>query len=473
MIEGLNGNKNNVSNLNILIVEDEPIMRITLSDELSGYGHKISAVEKGEKAIELIDSNNFDIAILDIRLPGLSGMDILKVLKDKSPRTLAIMMTGYGSVTEAVEAMKAGAYDYIIKPFTTDELLLTIEKASNFIGLWKENIDLKLRLKEEYGDNQIVYSSTKFKEIMELVKSIADHDVTVLIHGETGTGKELIANAIHYNSPRKGKPFIKVNCSALPETLLESELFGHEKGAFTGAIKQKPGRFELANGGTLFLDEIAEISNAVQMKLLRVLQEREFDRVGGTKTIKVDVRIICASKSLLEEEVSRGRFREDLFYRLNVIPILLPPLRERREDIIPLVNYFVEKYSEKFRKSILGVEQDVYDIMTNYNWPGNVRELEGIIQRAITLTKTLWISKKDIPDFLVSYSEGTEIEDQKTYFHPDGQPITLDELLSNSEKEYIKEVLRLTKGQKTKAAKILGISRKSLWQKMKELSVEN
>jgi len=320
----------------ILLVEDDNIMRVTLEDVLQSEGYDVESVGDGKGAIEIIENNKFDIVLTDIILPKINGIDVLKAIKKVSPDTTVVMMTAYGSIKDAVESMKLGAYDYITKPFLMEELLINLKKIIDYQNLKEENIRLKKDLEKCYLYSDIIGKSESMQEIFSLIKKIADTDSTVLIRGETGTGKELIAMAIHYNSKRKDYPLIKVNCAALPSTLLESELFGYEKGAFTGAIRKKSGRFELANRGTIFLDEIGDIPTEIQAKLLRILQEKEFERIGGINTIKVDVRIIAATNQNLEQKITEGSFREDLYYRLNVISIEVPPLRERLEDIPPL-----------------------------------------------------------------------------------------------------------------------------------------
>ena len=372
------------------------------------------------------------------------------------------MITAFGSVETAVEAMKQGAYDYVTKPFSMEELILIVKRLIELRVLEDENIYLKQKIEEKYDFSGIIGKSEKILEVFEKIKIVSPTDTTVLIAGESGTGKELVANAIHYNSPRKGEAFIKVSCAALPETLLEAELFGHERGAFTGALKQKKGRFELAHKGTLFLDEIGEITQAVQVKLLRVLQEREFERLGGTETIEVDVRIICATQRDLKKEVQKGNFREDLYYRLNVVPIYLPPLRERKEDILLLAEHFLEAFSKQMNKPVIELSNIVKELLLKYDYPGNVRELENAIKRAITLCRDGEIQPGDLPeDICRMYNEGFTIGEEINISEP------LSDAISFFEKQYIIKVLDETKGNKTLAAKVLGISRKTLWEKCK------
>jgi two-component system response regulator HydG len=372
------------------------------------------------------------------------------------------MMTAYASIKTAVEALKSGAYDYLTKPLDTDELKILIKKALEHYRLQEENVLLKERLADRFDFSKIIGKSRRIKELFENLSLIAPSDATVLIYGESGTGKELVANAIHQNSPRAQNPFIKVSCAALPETLLESELFGHERGAFTGALTRKAGRFQLADGGTLFLDEVNVMSSTTQVKLLRVLQEREFEPLGSTKTIHVDIRLIAATNKELEAEVKEGRFREDLFYRLNVVPIHLPPLRERKEDIPLLAEHFFQIYQEKNKKSVKGFLPKTIDTLMRYDWPGNIRELENVIERAILLCRSEYISPKDLPPPL----QGEEVGEQPIISIPPG--MTLEQV----EREAIIQTLEETGGNRTQTAQILGISRKTLQNKLKEYGLE-
>ncbi|MCL6520740.1 MAG: sigma-54 dependent transcriptional regulator [Armatimonadetes bacterium] len=372
----------------ILIVDDEPNIRRVLDAVFTKEKYQVFTAENGKKALDIIATEpGLSVMLCDLIMPDLNGIEVLKAAKELNPNLSVVMITAHGTIKSAVDAMKLGAFDYVTKPFDMDEIKLIVKNAYERSRLLGENIELKQELKARYRFDNIVGSSTKMQEVYKIVERVANSNATVLIRGESGTGKELIARAIHYNSPRSSKPFIAVSCAALPETLLESELFGHEKGAFTGAIGQKAGRFELAHQGTLFLDEVPEISPSVQVKLLRALQEREFERVGGTKTIKVDVRVIAATNRNLEELVEHGQFRADLYYRLQVIQIFLPPLRERREDIPELVEFFINKYNKANNKEVKGVSSQVMDLFMKYNWPGNVRELENAIERGVVLTE--------------------------------------------------------------------------------------
>jgi len=446
----------------ILIIDDEPLMRISISDALKVEGYNVMSAETGGEGLKSIKNNSYDVVITDLRLPEVDGVQILKSCKQISPRTKVLMITAYGSVDTAVEAMKIGAYDYITKPFSMDEFILTVKRLIALRDLEDENIYLKEKIEERYEFSGIIGKSDKMKDIFEKIEIIAPTDTTVLITGESGTGKELVANAIHYNSPRKNEAFIKVSCAALPETLLEAELFGHERGAFTGALKQKKGRFELAHKGTLFLDEIGEINQTVQVKLLRVLQGREFERLGGTSTINVDVRIIGATQRDLKKEVQKGSFREDLYYRLNVVPVHLPALRDRKEDILLLMEHFLNMYSKHMNKPMRGISIEAREFILKYNYPGNIRELENAVKRALTLSRDKEIQPWDLPeDMCTICREGSKMDERLSYSEP------LPTAMSLFEKQYVSKVLEETKGNKTLASKLLGISRKTLWEKCK------
>ncbi len=433
----------------VLLIEDDKIMRISLEDALSKAGYDVSSFENGTEALRAFKNSSFDVAVTDFRLPDLDGFDIVKEITQKQDIPV-IIMTAYGTIKDAVEAMKLGAFDYLTKPFALDEFILLIERALLIKGLKEENIRLKKDLHKCYSGRSITGESAEMKKVFSLIDKVATSDATVLIQGESGTGKELVATTIHYQSNRSDKPLIKVNCAALPEGLTESELFGHEKGAFTGAIRKKPGKFEIADGGTIFLDEIADLPLSTQAKILRVIQERQFDRVGGTTTLTVDVRIIAATNRSLEDRVKAGRFREDLFYRLNVIPIVMPPLRERREDILPLVNFFTEKYGSGLPKGV-HFTREAIDLLLAYDYPGNVRELENIVERCIILSSSGIIGKDDISPSMVK---------------GEGKGLRLSDIASDAERSHIRKVLKTTMGNKTKAADMLGISRKTLWEKM-------
>lgn len=453
--------------IRVMIIDDEPLMRITVQDALLAEGYKVTAAETGEEGVTLLRENPVDILISDLKLPDMDGIQVLKDAKIIGPETQVILITAYGSIDSAVTAMKEGASDYLTKPFSMDELLLIIKRLLRMKQLEEENISLRKRVEERYGLEGLVGKSPQMLKVYDLIETVAQTDATVLIHGESGTGKEVAANAIHLRSLRKNSPFVKVNCAALPETLLETELFGHEKGAFTGALKQRKGRFEIADGGTLFLDEIGDISLAVQVKLLRVLQERQFERVGGNETLSVNVRLICATQRDLKEEIRKGSFREDLYYRLNVVPIPLPSLRERREDILLLADHFIHKFSRNMGKEVTRLSEEAKTVLLKYAFPGNIRELENMLERAIALLKGKVIQAYDLPE---------EVCGQTTPIHDLCEKIQGSKPLATAvnlfEKEYIQSVLEKTKGKKGQAAELLGISRKTLWEKIKELEIE-
>lgn len=443
----------------ILVVDDEKIKLITLLDALSKEGYEAEGAEDGMAALKKLEESRFDIVVADLKLPKMDGMELLKHVKEKYQDTEVIIMTAYGTIESAVSAMKIGAHDYLTKPFPTEELLLKVQRLIKYQALAKENILLHNQLDERYGIDNIIGKNKRMQEIYELIKTIAPGESNVVIYGESGTGKELVTHAIHHNSLRKNGPFIKVSCATLSESILESELFGHEKGAFTGALNRKPGRFELADGGTIFLDDVDDMSPLVQVKILRVLQEREFERVGGTETVKVNVRVVAASKKDLGESVKTGKFREDLYYRLNVIAIHLPPLRERKDDVPLLVYHFLKKYAVKSGKKIEEISPDALSRMLEYNWPGNIRELENAIERAVALSRGIILTVKDLPTLIAQGEPQMAITEKS--------PTTIEGIVKDAEKEHIIRILRETGGKKNETAKILGISRKTLWEKMK------
>jgi two-component system response regulator AtoC len=402
------------------------------------------------------------MVITDIRMPEMDGMQLLAELSKRFPNIPVIMITAHGTIEAAVEAIKMGAKDYILKPLRLDEILTKVETIAQLRSLVKENEYLRSRLANQFSIKNIVGNSPKINELFKLIQDVAPTNTTVLIQGENGTGKELIANAIHFNSPNVNKPFIKLNCGVLAETLLESELFGHVKGAFTGAIKDKIGRFELANGGTLFLDEIGEISPNMQVKLLRVLQEGEFERVGGTETIKVDVRIIAATNVNLEERIREGKFRQDLYYRLNVIPITVPPLRERKDDIKLLTNHIIEKFEKIHKKKTTKVDEEVLAALEDYDWPGNIRELENYLERAIVLNKTGLISRADFPDSIApSRLPGVEYDTSNG----------LIPVVEEFERKLIMSELEKNRGNKVKTAQYLKMHRSTFMSKLKKYNI--
>ena len=442
----------------VCLIEDEKIMRVTLEDALKGAGYEVVSFETGAAGLEALRNAPCDVVVTDVRLPDMDGFDIVREIT-RQGGSQVIVMTAFGTIKDAVEAMKLGALEYITKPFSLDEFLLLVERALELKRLKEDNIRLRKDLNRCYRAPNIVGESAAINKVFSLVERISASDSTVLILGESGTGKELVATALHYQSNRKGKPLIKVNCAALPEGLIESELFGHEKGAFTGAVRRKPGRFELANGGTIFLDEIGDVPLSTQSKILRVIQERQFERIGGTTTMTVDVRIIAATNRNLEEEVRVGRFREDLYYRLNVIPLVLPPLRERREDIPGLIEFFMEKYRKKLSKNVR-LSGETVEALLSYDYPGNVRELENAIERCVTLSGSNVIGKEDLPDTVANRQQVAG-------------SLLLSDVAADAEKNHILEVLKTTRGGKTSAAKILGISRKTLWEKMNVYGIKS
>jgi len=438
----------------ILLIEDEKIMRVTIEDALVAAGYDVVSFDNGGDALDAFRKTSFDIVVTDVRLPDTDGLAILREIAPAN-HAQVIVMTAFGAIKDAVEAMKLGAFDYITKPFSLDEFLILIERAIEVKRLKDENIRLKKDLSKCYCFPNIIGEGEGMKKVFALMDKVSVSDATVLILGESGTGKELVATTIHYQSNRKDKPLIKVNCAAMPEGLIESELFGHEKGAFTGAIKRKPGRFELAHGGTLFLDEIGDIPLSTQAKLLRVLQEKTLERVGGTDTLNVDVRIIAATNRNLEEEVKKGAFREDLYYRLNVIPVTLPPLRDRKEDIPYLLDYFLGKCKTGGN---VRFSKDALEALMAYDYPGNIRELANIVERGVTLSGPEEIGRDDLP---------ASLSRRKTDLH-----VSLANVAAEAEREHIIRILKSTSRNRTKAAEILGISRKTLWEKMKAYEIE-
>jgi two-component system, NtrC family, response regulator PilR len=443
----------------ILVVDDEQSLRDFLAIMLKKEGHDIVTAENGTHALRAIQAEIFDLVISDVKMPGVDGIGVLKTVKEVSPETVVIMITAFATAETAVEAMKLGASDYIIKPFKVDELKLIIGNSLEKRHLKKENTLLKREIKSKAGFENFIGKSEAMQKVFALIRQVAETSSTVLITGESGTGKELVARAVHFNSPRKDGPFVTVNCGALPETLLESELFGYMKGAFTGAASNKQGLFEAADGGAIFLDEISATTPALQVKLLRVLQEREFMRVGGTSGIKVDVHIIAASNRDLQAEVARGAFREDLYYRLNVIPIHLPPLRERREDIPQLIDFFLKKMSrrEGDRMTSKKIDADAMKALMAYQWPGNVRELENMIERLVIIAPGDTIRLELIPGTAKRMHPCAELGQLDI---PD-EGLDLEAMLENAEKTLLRKALEKSGGVKTEAAKLLKLSFRS------------
>ncbi|MBW1682420.1 MAG: sigma-54-dependent Fis family transcriptional regulator [Deltaproteobacteria bacterium] len=446
----------------VLIVDDEKNYLVILEALLAPEGYEILTASDGREALRLIHQSDLDLVITDVKMPGMSGMELLEACKEAKPEVPVIVMTAYGSIEMAVEAMKKHAFDYITKPFQNEQLKLTVRKALENYRLIQENKRLSRALSERFTYGNIVGKSKAMREIFDLIDRVSPSKTSVLISGPSGTGKELIAKAIHFNSPRSDRPFISVNCGALAETLLESELFGHERGAFTGAVSMRKGRFEVADGGTLFLDEVGDMPASLQVKLLRVLQEMEFERVGGTRTIRVDVRILSASNRNLRDDVAAGTFREDLFYRLNVMEIRVPSLRERIEDIPLLSEHFLEKYKGSRNRKVR-LAPEVHKILFSYDWPGNIRELENVIERALVLCPGDEITPEHLPPEILDRKE-TEIDLNKIV--PLNMP--LPEALEQVEEKLIQRALAYTNHVQSRAAEMLGISRHVMHYKMKK-----
>ena len=451
----------------ILLVDDEPRMLSLLNSLLKAEGYEISSVQDGSKVPDLLRSEPFDLMISDIRMTPIDGMELLKIARSARPTMPVIILTAYGSVETAIEAMKLGTFDYVTKPFKMDELLITIQRAMEYSRALSENIELKEELVGRYKFENIIAESGAMRQVCEMIKRVAPADTTVLITGESGTGKELVAKAIHIHSRRRDRKFVAVNCAALPEPLLESEMFGHMKGSFTGANANKDGLFETANGGTLFLDEISSMPLSIQGKLLRVLQEKEIRRVGGNETISVDVRVIAATNTSLEALIKKGAFREDLYYRLSVIPIDIKPLRERQEDILPLVYHVLRKETGE-GKELPKLTPEVKELLERYSWPGNVRELENAIKHAVTFVQDGKITPDVLPPRMLGQTrEAGGIASKPAEASNDPNRCkSLRAFLREREKDYLGQVLALTKGDKEKAAKALKISLATLYRKL-------
>jgi nitrogen regulation protein NR(I) len=476
----------------VLIIEDDETVRDVLRSFLGKKGFEVTLAQDGESGVDLLRTEKFDLIFTDLVMPGISGMEVLKKVIALKIAVPVIVMTAFGTVQTAVEAMRIGAFDYITKPFNLDELMIVLDKAFTAAKLQKENLMLKKQLKNKYNFEGLVGDSSSMQVVYELIEKIADTDSTVLITGDSGTGKELIAKTIHFNNlSRAGGPFVPLNCAAIPKELLESELFGHERGAFTGAINTRIGRFEMAQGGTLFLDEVGELDPSLQVKLLRILQEREFERVGGVKTIKVDVRILAATNKDLENVTKEGKFREDLFYRLNVLPLHLPPLRQRVEDITLLTAHFVEEFSQKRKREPFTFSSDAMYCLLKYHWPGNVRELENLIERLTILVSNKVVTVEDLPEkfhqlILVDMERagGTLTQPDQTAltsmpaslkhgameFGDDG--IDLNAMVSSLERNLIMQALEKARGVRSKAAQLLRLNRTTLLEKMKKMGIE-
>ena len=452
----------------ILVVDDEKNYLLVLSAVLEDEGYEVLTAQSGHEALEIQKSSDLDLILSDMKMPVMDGIELLENIKALDPDLPMIMMTAHGTIDKAVEAMQKGAYSYILKPFDNERLTLYVKKAVSMYQVVKENRRLRETVESQYRFGNFIGKSKPIRDVFGTIRKVAPSNATVLIEGESGTGKELVAKSIHFNSPRRNKPFIAVNCSALAESLLESELFGHEKGAFTGAVARKKGRFELADHGTLFLDEIGELSQNLQVKLLRVLQEKAFELVGGTRPITADIRIIAATNKNLKEEMISGRFREDLFYRLNVVRIGLPPLKRRKEDIRLLVNHFIDKYASERKVDIAvkGVDQEVDRLFFNYSWPGNVRELENLIERVMILCPNDTVRVSDLPmDFR---------DNVHNALHLEGIPsdASLYETLATIEKAMIERALKMANNVQAHAAAMLGIGKSGLNQKIKKYNLD-
>lgn len=448
----------------ILIVEDDPAMRLGMTHFLKSHGYEIKSCDNGIKALELIENEIFEIAIFDLKLPGIDGITLLQKIKHKNPNTSVIIITAFAEVKTAVQAIKEGAFDYLAKPFSNDELLLIIERALKFRNLEIEIEYLRKKVRQKEVFEGLVGISNAMKEIFEKIRVVSQTDVPVLIQGESGTGKELIADAIQKLSNRKRSPYIKINCAAIPETLFESELFGYEKGAFTGANETKKGKLELANEGTIFFDEIADMPLSLQAKLLRVIEDGIVYRLGGKEPVKVNLRFIYATCKNIKELIKTGKFREDLFYRINVVPIYIPPLKDRREDIPVLIEHYLEYYVQKYNKKNIQISPSAYEALLSYDYPGNVRELKHALERGVILSKDGIMDIKNLPEE-ISGLINVKTDCLKEY-------ISLKECLENFEKSLILKTLKDCDGKKVEAARKLGISRKTLWEKIKFYKLE-
>ncbi|MFN3479654.1 MAG: sigma-54-dependent transcriptional regulator [Thermodesulfovibrionales bacterium] len=447
----------------VLIIEDEPTMRIGMSHLLSSSGYHVKSCKDGEEGIAAIEREAFDLVITDMRLPGFDGLSVLKRVKALSPSTGVIIITAYAEVKTAVQAIKEGAFDYVSKPFSNDELLILIERFLRFRNLETELHRLKETVTKKISFEKLIGVSPSMKVIFDKIEAIADADVPVLIQGESGTGKELVANAIHNLSSRRAKEYVKINCAAIPENLFESEIFGHEKGAFTGASDMRKGKFEMANGGTIFFDEIGDMPLGLQAKLLRVIEENILYRLGGNEPIKVNVRGIYATSKNIKDLIKKGLFRDDLFYRINVMPIIIPPLRDRKEDIPYLIDHFLELFGNKYTKPGTKVTPAAYESLMSYDYPGNVRELKHALERAVLLSRNGLIDLNDLPEEI----SGIEREKPKVSLN-----IPLYDSVTTLEREMIINALKESGGKKIEAARKLGISRKVLWKKMKEYKID-
>jgi DNA-binding NtrC family response regulator len=457
-----------MSSEKILVIDDSPEILTLFTEYLRAEGYEVDTSADGVGGIEMIEKKSYDLIITDMKMPSVDGMKVLEFVLEHSPDSICIILTGYGTVKNAVEAIKMGAFDYLTKPVKMDEILVTLKRALDYRNLKMENLNLKNQLKKKYRFENIVGDHERVQKVFEIVEKVADTDSTILILGESGTGKELIAKAIHYNSYRRERPFVPVNCAAIPSELLESELFGHEKGAFTNAIRMRVGRFELANGGTVFLDEIGDMNPLLQSKLLRVLQERQFERVGGVKTIKTDIRVIAATHQDLKMAVQQKKFREDLYYRLNVIPVRIPPLRERKTDIPLLVHHFLDYFNRSKKKRIRAISDEAMESLMGYDWPGNVRELENTVERVVILVDHDIITPQDLPEKFHSLPQ----PEPSTVLEIPEEGISLDSAVNEFEKNLILQALIKTGWVKNKAARLLNLNRTTLIEKIKRQNLQ-
>ncbi len=449
----------------LLVVEDEPLLRITMADALRKEGWMVDVAEDGVKAVALFEQHLHDLVLADLVMPRMGGMELLKRIKASQPETTVVIITAHGTVDRAVEAMREGAADFIAKPFSMAQLLVRLSNVCSVRMLREQNVRLQQQLEQKHSFSHIIGKSKPMQEVFDLIRLVADSDASVLVCGESGTGKEMVASAIHYNSSRRAKPYIRVSCASLPESLIESELFGFERGAFTGASERRIGRFEAASGGTLFLDEIGELPLSFQIKLLRVLQERQIERLGSNRAIDVDVRIVSASLRPLEEEIRAGRFREDLLFRVNTVTINLPPLRDRREDIPLLANAFLQDFADSRLEPLEGFDDAVLELFESYAWPGNVRELRNVVERAVLFCRGSRIGLEDVPASLRGDGGGAGAA-------VGGEVMPLADAVDRAEVEAIRAALSATEGRRADAAELLGISRKTLWEKIKHHAIK-
>lgn len=447
----------------LLIVEDEPLLRVSISDALRKEGWYVDVAEDGVAGLASVEHGLYDVVLTDLVMPRMGGLELLRRIKAIQPDTTVVIITAHGSVERAVEAMREGAVDFITKPFSVAQLLVRLDNVCSVRQLREQNVRLQQQLEEKHSFASITGKSKRMQEVFDLIRAVADSDASVLIHGESGTGKELVASAIHYNSGRRAKPYVRVSCASLPESLIESELFGYEKGAFTGANQRRIGRFEAASGGTLFLDEIGELPLSFQVKLLRVLQERQIERLGSNEAINIDVRIVSASLRPLEEEIRAGRFREDLYFRINTVAINLPALRERREDIPLLASTFLGEFAAEAGKELEGFDDEVLEVFDAHPWPGNVRELKNVIERAVLFARGPLVTLEEMPATMRSPARAERTPPQGD----PGEVRSLAQAVEQAEIDAIRAALRATQGKRAEAAALLGVSRKTLWDKMR------